>query len=270
MTIEKFLAYAIGRLKESGIETARLDVLMLLEDELGLDRAHLLAHLDQPVSRLKILKLNKKIAQRCKHVPLAYIRGEAAFYGRDFAVNKHVLVPRPESEAIIDLLKKSDLPARPLIADIGSGSGCLGLTAALEFPSSSVELYDIDSRTLGVAKSNARRLGATVVFKKVDLLGGLKNKTYDAVLANLPYVPQGYKINRAAAFEPTGALFAGTDGLDAYRRFWAQIVALKHKPARIITEALRNQHEPISRLAAKAGYRQTENLGLAQLYSLIR
>src|SRR6266508_1210490 len=110
MTTYEFLKSATARLKQAGIASARLDTLVLLEDALGQDRARLLAHPESKIPHSTEVALNTKIAQRATHVPLAYIRGKAEFYGREFAIDKHVLVPRPETETMIDLLKKLPLP----------------------------------------------------------------------------------------------------------------------------------------------------------------
>src|SRR5262245_14482114 len=104
--LEVILQTAADRLQRAGLQTARLDVLVLLEYLLGRDRASLLAHPDLKITPLQERKLNTKIAQRARHVPLAYLRGKAPFYGRDFVVDRHVLVPRPETEAMIELLKQ--------------------------------------------------------------------------------------------------------------------------------------------------------------------
>jgi release factor glutamine methyltransferase len=265
MLLQHFLDEATKTLRNAGIETARLDVLVLLEDALTSPRAHLLAHPEMPIPPPLLSKLNTFIVRRSAHVPLAYIRGRASFFGRNFAVNKDVLVPRPETEAMIELLLKLPLGDRPTIVDVGTGSGCVGITAALELPAAHLTLTDIDRAALDIAAQNARGLGARVSFKQQDLLED-DTDIYDVVLANLPYVPEDYPINQAAAHEPKLALFAGQDGLDLYRTLWRQI-GLK-KPACVLTEALESQHKEITGLAMEAGYQLEETLGLVQLFTL--
>jgi release factor glutamine methyltransferase len=265
MTVKSFLAEAIKDLQDAGIDTARLDCLVLLEDILGIDRAQLLAHADRVLMTDEIAKLNKKVMQRSRHLPLSYIRNQAEFYGRTFYVNRHVLVPRPESEAIIELLKTCQLPTEPFIADIGTGSGCLGITAALEITHAHIHLYDIDEDTLAIAKRNARAHNIRAQFYHSDLLA-MHGGPYDVMLANLPYVPDNYPINKAASHEPQLALFAGADGLDLYRKFWQQIA--DRQPTYIITESLPEQHEPLIELAKKARYALVATSGLAQLFML--
>ncbi|MGF7228978.1 MAG: N5-glutamine methyltransferase family protein [Candidatus Saccharibacteria bacterium] len=268
MTVHEFLTAATTSLQEAGVETARLDCLVLLEDALGMDRAHLLAHPELILGGGQEAHLHTQIAQRSTHLPLAYIRGHVLFYGRDFMVNEHVLVPRPETETIIELLKSLSLPASARIADIGTGSGCIGITTALELPGSNVDLYDIDETALQVARQNIVRLHATNTHSyQSDLLARV-NQPYDILVTNLPYVADYYPINQAAAFEPSLALFSGADGLDHYRTFWLQTGALAQKPKYILTESLPSQHHALALLARNAGYILEKTDDFIQLFSV--
>lgn len=252
MTAQEFLESSTKRLREAGVPSARLDILVLMEDVLGRGRAEILAHPEMVVLGADLAKLNKFITQRQKHVPLAYIRGKVPFFGREFKINKHVLVPRPETETMVEILKKMPLPARPVLADVGSGSGCIGITAALEIPGSKALLYDIDPETLKVARQNIKTLGADARCIKSDLLG--RYTPADVILANLPYVPERYAINPAAEHEPKHAIFGGKDGLNLYRRLFEQIDSLKRKPEFVLTEALPPQHQDLALIAKHRGY----------------
>lgn len=264
MTVGGFLEHTISRLKAAGIETARLDSLILLEDVTGRGRAYLLAHPEHELSDTDTQELERVVRERERHVPLAYLRGHTHFYGRKFTINEHVLVPRPETEAIIELLLK--LPVkRGVIADIGTGSGCIGITAALELPESSVYLYDVDPLALMTARQNAQELGARISSAHSNLLDEAID-TIDIILTNLPYVPNGLPVNKAAQHEPALALFAGDDGLNAYRSFWHQVGNRAHKPDYILTESLAMQHAKVAALAKKAGYRLTGTHGLVQQF----
>lgn len=265
MTIGQFLKTATEALQSAEVESARLDALVLLEDTLDKNRAHLLAHLDTPLSAAQLSRLNNYITQRQKHTPLAFIRGRAEFYGRTFMVNEHVLVPRPETESMVVLLKKLTLEDLPRIADIGSGSGCLAITAALEFPTAHVVAYDISPEALQLAHKNARRFAVDVQFIQSDLLND-QPEYFDAVMANLPYVPIDYPINKAATFEPHLALFGGKDGLELYRRLFKQLQATRSKF--VITESLLSQHAAMAAMAKTAGYSTIEADGLAQLFTI--
>lgn len=264
MTTQDFLDEATKSLEAAGITTARLDCLVLLEDILGLDRAAILAHPEAEITPQQLGKLNKQVTQRLQHVPLAYIRGRAPFFGREFVVNQHVLVPRPETETMIELLKNLPLPAGAALADIGTGSGCIGITAALELPGAKVELYDIDPAALQVAKQNAERLHAKATIHKTSLLDAQLEA--DVLLANLPYVPERYAINRAAQHEPKHAIFAGKDGLNLYRRFWEQIAGLPKQPVFVLTESLPPQHDSLCLLAKAADYQLHQAQDFIQVF----
>jgi release factor glutamine methyltransferase len=269
MQLETFLQKSTEQLRNAGIQTARLDVLILLEDVLARDRAQLLAHPEFDIPILLLAKLNTFIIQREKHIPLAYIRGRSAFYGRDFTVNNHVLVPRPETESMITLLKSLPLSPGSRIADVGTGSGCIGITAALELPSAEVFLYDIDQPALGIAQTNAQLYAIKAHLAQQDLLAG-NTESFDVILANLPYVPNEHTINKAATHEPTLALFAGDDGLDLYRTLWQQISVRKTKPTYVLTEALLEQHKGLADLARRAGYALKSTEGLVQQFTFSR
>lgn len=264
MTVQDFLKTATKTLEQNGATSARLDCLILLEDELGLDRASILAHPETELSPSQLARLNTQVTQRITHLPMAYIRGKAPFFGREFVVNEHVLVPRPETETMIELLKNLPLPTALKIADIGTGSGCIGITAALEIPTATVTLYDIDPHALKVAKKNAQSLGVQVAISQGDLLS--KKPDADVLLANLPYVPSNYAINQAAKHEPTHTLFSGQDGLDLYRRFWKEISLLEQLPIFVLTESLPFQHDTLETLAKSAGYEQGTKQDLVQVF----
>lgn len=259
------LTEATKTLKAAGIASARLDSLILIEDITGRDRTYLLAHPEHALSDAETTELHKKITRRTKHVPIAYIRGSAPFYGRMFYVNEHVLVPRPETETIIEILKHLPLKA-PRIADIGTGSGCIGITAALELPNADVWLYDIDFAALVVAKTNAHLLGATVHTAQTDMLAGLHG-AFDVLLANLPYVPTALTRSESIKHEPEIALFGGEDGLNAYRTFWEQAAILAPYPRYILTESLAIQHAKNARLAKAGGYTLTQTDHLIQVFT---
>lgn len=259
-----------AKLTGTGIETARLDCLVLLEDVLNTDRAHLLAYPNLKLTTEQLSELETAITRREAHEPLAYIRGQAAFYGRDFSVDTSVLVPRPESESMIDLLKSyAEAHDINTIIDIGTGSGCLAITAKLELPDVHVTGTDISSAALKLAQRNARQHSAQIQWKSSDIRGGLirmpQTRPY-VVLANLPYVPKNYAVNKAAQHEPELALYAGPDGLDLYRDLFSAVGKAKTKPMAVITESLEQQHTGLSELAAEHGYKLSHTDGLAQLF----
>lgn len=265
MTVDNWLRTRAKILSDNGNESARLDCILMLEKVLGRDRAWLLAHLDTVLPDLESRALEVLFARRYQHQPMAYILGKAEFYGRTFIINKHVLVPRPESESIIALAKQ----AKPVdgIVDVGAGSGALAITLVLEKITNNVAGLDIDPNCLDVAQKNAEVLGARVTWRQSDLLQNWLTPTPVnklGVVANLPYVPDGYPINDAAKHEPKLALFSGADGLDHYRKLFAQ---LPDTIKWIITEALLQQHEALADIAKTAGYQLVTTDGLAQYFS---
>lgn len=272
MTVQQWLQKQTKVLQSAGIETARLDCLVLLEDATKHDRAWLLAHPEQILQSAEIAKLKTWVERRAAHEPLAYIRGKAEFYGRLFAVTHEVLVPRPESEGIIDLLlayvEHQATPTKDTaIVDVGTGSGCLAITAALELPTVQVSATDIDQACLTQAQYNAEQLGADCTFRQADLATDITPATDRLiVLANLPYVPTNYPINQAATHEPPRALFGGNDGLDLYRRLFEQITNYSLPVQAIITESLPEQHPSLAAIAAQYGYQLGQSTDLAQLF----
>ncbi len=268
MNLNQWLAVAAQKLKNASISSAQLDALVLLEDELELSRAYLLAHPEIEITETQKESLDKKILRRTRHEPLAYIRGFSEFYGRQFKVNKCVLEPRPESETMIELLLQQKPPNHPIIADIGTGSGALAVTANLEIASSTVLATEIEAEALKVGKQNAEALGAKIEFFQGDLLAPLAKRRADIILANLPYVPSSWQINQAARMEPTIAIFGGKDGLDLYRRLFAQIEELASRPQLVFTESLPPQHRELRKIGEQAGYRLINGQDFIQVLSV--
>jgi release factor glutamine methyltransferase len=270
MEIESWIIFATETLAKAGSETARLDSLVLIEDVLGKDRSWLLAHPTDSISKKDLNMLNKFIVQRSNHYPVAYITHKAYFYNNQFYVDNHVLVPRPESEAIIDVLKTLPSSNLATIIDIGTGSGVIAITAKLLYPKSTVFALDIDTQCLKVARKNALSTKTDITFLQSDLLESLPaNLAYSSiVLANLPYVPDGFAVNRSARLEPKLAIFGGSKGLDVYSRLFQQIVALTTKPAHVITESFPVQHPQLQSIAWQAGYSCQATNDFIQLFSL--
>jgi len=265
VNVTDFLKFGEHKLEEASVPSSRLDVLILLEDCLGRDRAWLLAHPEIELTPNQKNKLLRQLERRRSHEPLAYIRGFSEFYGRNFRVNRHVLEPRPESETMISLLKKLSLPPNPHIADVGAGTGCLGITAGLEIVDAKVAMYEIDSGAIAVARHNLHLHELHIPIYKRDLLSRPAD-IYDVVLANLPYVPDGWKINKAAGAEPRIAIFGGKDGLSLYRRLFEQLEKLTWTPKFVLTEALPPQHEKLATIANKHGFRLIKSDDFIQVF----
>jgi len=286
MILSEWLRNNTALLTASGITTPRLDAEVLLCDELKQTKAWLHAHPEYVLQGATLQRLIKVTERRSTNEPLAYIRGKAEFYGREFFVDARVLVPRPESEAMVELAKETlDLRSEIgdlLVIDVGTGSGCLAITAALELQMQKLEggrrnieviATDISEEALQVARTNARVLKTSVSFLRGNLLEPLlqdpRSKIQDLViLANLPYVPTNYPINDAAKHEPKLALFAGTDGLDLYRKMFGQLSKIQDPRSKIqiLTESLPFQHDELKKIAGTGGYRLTQEQDLIQAF----
>ncbi len=267
-TTSEWLTQATKRLGLAGIGTAQLDALVLLEDASGKDRAYLLSHPEYVVKGPTLSKLEGWVERRSRHIPLAQIRHKTEFYGREFYIDERVLEPRPESETMIELLHQlithSDKFGESRVLDVGTGSGALAITIALEFPSVQVQGTDIDLGCLEVAQHNAEALVASVNFFQADLLDSISD-SYSFILANLPYVPDSYQLNEAALNEPKTAIFGGPDGLNLYRRLFAQ--AQRLQPAYIFTESLPFQHLQLAKLAQQHDYALDQTDDFIQLFT---
>ncbi len=241
------------QLGKSGVDAPRRDSLVLLEDTLSKNRAWVLAHPEYELSKDQLGDLDILIKRRMKREPLAYIRGKAWFYGRFFQVNPNVLIPRPESENFIDILKEFN--PREVI-DLGTGSGCLAVSAKLEVPGLSVIATDIDQEALKVAQKNAKAHKTKIKFIQSDLLDSISKHINDqtTIIANLPYVPDSIITGTEITKEPATALFSGKDGLDHYRIFWQQVSALDKKPGYILIESLQSQQKELENLALRSGF----------------
>jgi release factor glutamine methyltransferase len=272
-TVNDWLAQAVTYLEAAEVTTARLDAIILLEDCLGRARAWLLAHPDSQLSSSQASLLKKLLKRRAAHEPLAYVRGRSEFYNHEFVLSPAVLQPRPESETFIELLKElaqsgSLQPSDEHVirlADVGAGSGALGITAALEIPNCQVELLEIDRKAAEVAKINVDKFTLNISVTLSDLLTS-SNRPYDILLCNLPYVPDDYQINQAAHHEPKIAIFGGPDGLEVYRRLFDQVQKRTFKPLFILTESFTFQHQNLREIAQYSGYRLIKTDDFIQVY----
>lgn len=266
MTIADWLVDSMVRLQKAGVASGRTDSLVLLADLFNKDKSWVHAHPEHQLDDLQVKELEYKLQKRLNRIPLAYIRGFSEFYRRKFIVNSNVMIPRPESEDFINLLKDLQLETS-LIGDVGTGSGCLGITAALEVPGATVHLYDISQDALDVANYNFSQYKLSLKFWQSDLLSNLYlDQPYDVLLVNLPYVPKDLITSPEITKEPAVALFSGEDGLSHYKKFWQQVSRLVKKPKYIFTESLQNQHAELKKLAEQNGYRLKNTEGLIQVF----
>lgn len=263
MTVNDWLQQTTQQLDQAGIGTARLDALVLLGDLLNKNSAQLLAEPTDQLTNEQQKKLNVLVERRSQHEPLAYIRQKCEFYGREFMVTSAVLVPRPESETMIELLLKLPAKYQKAVVDVGTGSGALAITAACELHEVQTIATDIDPSCLKVARQNCQKHQATVDLKQTNLLEGVKLPANATILANLPYVPDDHTVNLAALQEPHQAIFGGPDGLDLYRELFTQ---LKGHNGYVLTESLPFQHATLAEIAQKHGYKLQDSADFIQVF----
>jgi release factor glutamine methyltransferase len=261
MTIESWLRQATTELQGHAIPSAYLDAEIILAHTVRYPRTWLHAHIDENLEDRQIEIANARLDLRKSFVPVAYIIGHKDFYGRRFKVSPATLIPRPESEAIIELLSRYLPTTRPLdtsiaskrLVDIGTGSGCLGITAKLEHPELEVTLLDISSDALRVAKKNAALLSANVSIQKSNLLIDYAY-TPDIILANLPYVDESWERSKETRHEPAIALFASDAGLRLVKKCFDQLSSRTNTGAIAIFEADPRQWDAIEKIAQEAGF----------------
>lgn len=217
---------AIVAISASGSETPRLDAELLLAHVLGVSRERLFLDRDLAVAGPQIRAFQDLVRRRAvDRAPVAYLLGTRGFRHLDLVVDPRVLVPRPETELLVEV--GLELPHGARVLDVGTGSGAIALALADERPDLDITATDIDEDALAVARENARRLGLEVTFAAGDLLAAVGG-TFDAVLSNPPYIADGDRATLppdVRAHEPSRALFAGPDGLDVYRRLIPQAAA---------------------------------------------
>jgi release factor glutamine methyltransferase len=255
LAIKDWLDNAASQLGKAAIVSSRLDAEIILAYSIKKPRTYLHAHSDELLD-VKYAKIaNSLLSRRLSHEPIAYIVGYKYFYGRKFIVTPDTLIPRPESEDIIVLLKRL-LPitthqSTPIkLVDVGTGCGCLGITAKLELPFIDVSLTDISDSALSIAKQNAEKYGINVNAKTSDLLLNYSDKP-DIIIANLPYVYSNWDRSPETNFEPQSALFADDGGLAIIKKLITQTSKILQNRKYLIIEADPTQHNSLIRFAEK-------------------
>ena len=220
-------AHATERLRRAGVPTAALDADVLLAHVLGVPKEALVAHPEVALSAGERDRLHGLVARREDGVPIAYLRGFKEFYGLRFAVDERVLVPRPETEALVDAVRAHAAGRALTLVDVGTGSGAIAIALAASLPRLRVIATDLSAAALAVACANADAHGVRIDFREGDLLAPVAEQV-DIVAANLPYLRDG-DLDRLAgertslAFEPRVATVAGPDGLALVRRAIADL-----------------------------------------------
>jgi release factor glutamine methyltransferase len=246
------LASAIARLTAEHVPSPRMNAELLLRFTLDVDRAYLYAHPERELSPEDQARYDEVLTQRARGVPAQYITGHQEFWGMDFIVTPAVLIPRPETEHLIETVLeisksrsgcRSEGPgdANDRIVDVGTGSGCIAIALAKELPSAEIHATDVSPDSLEIAEANAARhqMNSRICFHDTDLLGGVETGVFDIVVSNPPYVGDAEEDEvqlEVRKFEPRNAVFAGPTGLEVIERLIPQAARVLRPGGWLIVE----------------------------------
>jgi release factor glutamine methyltransferase len=240
--LKQALDQAVSNLISQNVPSPRMNAELLLMFTLGCDRAHLFAHPERELSVEESTRYDAALGERARGVPAQYITGHQEFWGMDLIVSPAVLIPRPETEHVVEtVLNLIPVPGSGIrIADVGTGSGAIALALAGEFPRAEIHATDISSVALEIAKANATRLELNdrVQFHNTDLLAGLSGR-FDLVVSNPPYVGESEEDQvqlEVRKFEPRHAVFAGPKGIEVIARLIPQALEVLRPGGWIVFE----------------------------------
>ncbi len=222
------LERASAELAAAGLASARRDSELLLLHILGVERSFLFAHPEQGLTESQGADYGLLVGRRSRHEPIQYITGEREFYGLRFSVTPDVLIPRPETEHLVEAALERIPEATPFrIADVGTGSGAIAVAVAVSRPLANITAFDIFPAALKVARLNATTHGVAgrIEFREADLLQGVGVHSFDMVISNPPYIADEERETleiEVREYEPPGALFAGPTGVEIYERLIPQ------------------------------------------------
>ncbi len=254
MRLDEWLRHATTRLDLAGVDSPRLEAQVLAAHVLRVERAWLLAHPDHDFPELAGEGL---LQRREGQEPLAYITGYREFYGRSFGVDPSVLIPRHETEELLEAALSS-LPVgrQGRVLDLGTGSGILATTLKLERPELDVVAVDVSPEALATASANARFLNANVRFVLSDGFGALLGESFDLIVSNPPYIGDAETLPREVReHEPAGALFSGPTGLEFYARLANETAAYLEDGGLLLLEVGHRQAAEVIALFEGAGWR---------------
>ena len=256
--------WAESYFKEKGFENPRSEIEWLLRAVLKCNRMDVYLRFEEPLSQSQLATLRSWVKRRLEREPLQYITGFCDFYGREFSVNEHVLIPRPETERLIDtVLQKVKGLDSPSILDIGAGSGCIATTLGLEIPGSTILGIDVSEDAIGIANKNKEKLEAeNVSFQKMNILEQRPEGEFDVLVSNPPYIPKGEMdglMKDVKDFEPTVALTDQKDGLIFYKRFAEVGKEVVKSGGWIILEVgLEDHPSAVKKIFSESGFPDTE------------
>jgi release factor glutamine methyltransferase len=251
------LRRAAGFLADRGVENARLDAEVLLADVLGVDRVGVYLSFDRPLATGEVDRYRDLVRRRGRREPLQHLRARQEFFSRDFTVDRRVLVPRPETETLVEaVIEIAGRLAAPRLLDVGTGSGVIAVTLALELAGATVSATDSSAEALELARGNATRLNALVAFGIGDLVEPFAGERFDVVVSNPPYVPTA-EIERLTPevreFEPRAALDGGEDGLHVIRRLVAAAPSVLADGGWLLVEIGAGQRRAVEEMLRESG-----------------
>jgi release factor glutamine methyltransferase len=261
MTLLKVLQSSTEYFKKRKIDNARLNAEHLLAHVLGRKRIELYLEFERALDESELAPLRDLVRRRGEGEPLQHLLGTAEFYGNVFKIDKRAMVPRPETEELVELLQSAIRNPQSAILDVGTGSGIIALSLASKFPEAEVSAIDISEHALGLARENAERLGLTarVQFRKGNLLEGI-SETFDLIAANLPYIAMQDRqsLAREVLHDPEVALFGGERGDEIIRELIAQAPARLQPNGLLALEIGLGQAEPLTELLAQKNFHDIE------------
>ncbi len=258
-TVMRLITWGADFFRKRGIDSPRLTIELMLAHLLKLTRFDLYLQFDRPLKEEELVKLREMVKRRANREPLQYILGVAHFYKREYAVTPAVLIPRPETELLVEESLRRAPSLRCL--DIGTGSGCIGITVALERPETEVVAIDASDDALEVARINAERLGArNIVFRQIDIFDDQAMSeigSFDMIVSNPPYIP-AVEISalepEVREHEPHLALTDFDDGLRFYRRMLELFPRLLRSHGNVFLEVGHGQSRELRKIFQQGGY----------------
>ena len=260
-TINSLLNWTVNYFKSKNIQSARLDAEVLLSHVLRQERIYLYVHFDEPMEQNELSKFREYVKKRAQHVPIAYIIGEREFMGLPFKVTKDTLIPRPDTEILVEnVLNNVDKDKEIEIVDIGTGSGAIILSLLVNLPNAQGKTVDISSKAIEVAKENAVNLQVNdrCEFFVGDLFAPLNGNKFDLIVSNPPYIPQkdiATLEDDVKEYEPVSALTDGGDGLSYYRRLLSEGKAYIKENGFIALEIGIYQSNDVKQIAMDNGWK---------------
>ena len=280
MKIQEIRALLRERLEKAGIESADAEVWLMMEAVPGITRADYYMEPDREIDKEEVQKLCLMADRRAEHFPLQYLTGETEFMGYSFLVNRKVLIPRQDTECLVEEAVReigeiqSRRPGQQIrVLDLCTGSGCIGISVSLLCPETEVILSDLSREALSVARENIRRLHSPAKIIESDLFENIGGK-FDVILSNPPYIPTGdieELMPEVRDYEPVMALDGDLDGLKFYREITGSGRDYLNPDGRLIMEIGAWQGKDVSAMLEKAGYKDVRVLSdLAGLDRVVR